>query len=115
MTYRSQAPPFSVYHDAECKESDVEVEVCVPVAETGGDRGGFIYRDTEPVPAMACTMVFGEFHNIAGAYLAFADWLKEHNRYRMAGKDRQIVHRGPWNEKCPDKYLTEIQIPLEKI
>lgn len=33
----------------------------------------------------------------------------------MSGQSRQIVHRGPWNEENPDKYLTELQIPLEKI
>lgn len=32
----------------------------------------------------------------------------------MKGENRQIVHRGPWNEENPQKYLTEIQIPLEK-
>ena len=26
---------------------------------------------------------------------------------------RQIVHRGPWNESNPEKYLIELQIPLE--
>ena len=64
---------------------------------------------------MACTMVYGPFENIAGAYLAFANWLQEHNQYKMGGHSRQIIHRGPWNEENPDKYLTEIQIPLEKI
>jgi effector-binding domain-containing protein len=74
----------------------------------------FVYRKTEPVPIMACTMAYGEFINIAEAYTAFANWLQEHNQYKMAGQSRQIVHRGPWNEQNPDKYLTEIQIPLEK-
>jgi hypothetical protein len=30
----------------------------------------------------------------------------------MGHTSRQIVHRGPWNETDPLKYLTEIQIPL---
>jgi hypothetical protein len=33
----------------------------------------------------------------------------------MKGKDRQICHRGPWNEENPAHYLTEIQIELEKV
>ena len=33
----------------------------------------------------------------------------------MSGPNRQIVHRGPWNEAEPENYLVEIQIPIEKI
>lgn len=106
---------FTIYHDTDYKEKDVDIEICAPVARMGENIGGFTYRNTEPVPIMACTMVYGPFENIAGAYLAFAGWLQEHSQYKMTGQSRQIVHRGPWNEETPDKYLTEIQIPLRKI
>jgi DNA-binding transcriptional MerR regulator len=106
---------FTIYHDADYREKDVDLEICAPVARMGKDTGGFAYRNTEPVPIMACTMVYGPFENLAGAYLSLAGWLQEHSQYKMTGQSRQIVHRGPWNEESPDKYLTEIQIPLEKI
>ena len=106
---------FTIYHDTDYRENDVDIEICAPVARMGKDIDGFTYRNTEPVPIMACTMVYGPFLNISGAYLAFASWLQEHNQYKMTGQSRQIVHRGPWNEEIPDKYLTEIQIPLKKI
>lgn len=104
---------FSIYHDAEHKETDVDVELCALVKTMGKSSGSFLYRITEPVPVMACTMVYGDFSNIAGAYMNFAEWLEADSRYQMSGPTRQIVHRGPWNEKDPEKYLTEIQIPLE--
>lgn len=104
---------FSIYHDLEYKESDVEVELCALVKKAGKAPKGFQFRVTEPVPVMAATMVYGEFSNIAGVYLSFAGWLEKNSRYRMGGQSRQIVHRGPWNEENPEKYLTEIQIPLE--
>lgn len=106
---------FSIYHDPDYKETNVDIEICAPVARMGKDTSGFTYRNTEPVPIMACTMVYGTFENIAGAYLGFASWLQEHSQYSMGEHSRQIVHRGPWNEERPDKYLTEIQIPLKKI
>ncbi|MCO1603135.1 MerR family transcriptional regulator [Desulfosporosinus nitroreducens] len=106
---------FTIYHDTDYRETDVDIEICAPVARIGKDRCGFTYRNTEPVPIMACSMVYGSFENIAGAYLAFANWLQGHSQYKMSGQSRQIVHRGPWNEENPDKYLTELQIPLEKI
>lgn len=106
---------FSIYHDTDYREKDVDIEICAPVARTGKNISGFTYRNTEPVSTMAYTMVHGPFENIAGAFLSFAGWLGKHDRYKMAGQSRQIVHRGPWNEETPDKYLTEIQIPLTKI
>ncbi|WP_312426572.1 MerR family transcriptional regulator [Lacrimispora sp.] len=106
---------FTIYHDMDYREKDVDMEICAPVARMGKNTNGFVFRNTEPVQNMACTMVYGPFENIAGAFLAFASWLQEHNQYKMIGQSRQIVHRGPWNEECPDKYLTEIQIPLERI
>lgn len=105
---------FTIYHDTSYKEIDVDIEICAPVSKIGNDICGFTYRNTEPVPIMGCTMVYGPFENISGAYLSFANWLQAHNKYEMTGQSRQIVHRGPWNEENPDKYLTEIQIPLKE-
>ena len=106
---------FTIYHDSDYREKDVDIEICAPVTRSGECIGEFAYRITEPVPIMACTMIYGPFEKIADAFLAFAGWLQEHNQYKMSGQTRQIVHRGPWNEESPEKYLTEIQIPLEKI
>lgn len=103
---------FSIYHDLEYKESDVDVELCALVKTFGKSQGPFLFRKTEAVPHMAYTMVYGEFSNIAGAFASFADWLEKNDQYQMLGTSRQIVHRGPWNEENPDQYLVEIQIPV---
>lgn len=103
---------FTIYHDTDYREQDVDIEICAPVERMGNSADGFVFHNTEPVPLMASTMVYGPFGNIASAYLTFANWLQKHSQYQMGETSRQIVHRGPWNEECPDKYLTEIQIPL---
>lgn len=104
---------FSIYHDIEYKEKDVDVELCVPIKALRKTSDGFTFRNTEPVPFMACTMVYGPFSNIAGAYESFARWLQKNERFQMSGPNRQIVHRGPWNEHNPENFLVEIQIPLK--
>lgn len=106
--------PFSIYHDPEFRETDVDIELCAPVRRLGTAAAPFRFRTTEPVPYMACTMVYGDFANIRGAYLAFADWLQKNSAYKLSDPMRQIVHRGPWNESRPENYLTELQIPLER-
>lgn len=105
-------PCFTLYHDSEYKEEQVDMELCTQVRTVGIDRDGYVFREMEPVRLMASTMVYGHFGNIAGAYQAVANWLAEHNRYRMSGPSRQIVHRGPWNEPDPHRYIIELQLPL---
>ncbi len=105
---------FTIYHDLDYREKDVDIEICSPIQQVGEDRDGITFRVTEPILTMAYAMVAGPFENIAGAFLDLAYWLQESEQYHMAGKSRQIVHRGPWNEKSPTDYLTEIQIPLER-
>lgn len=106
---------FTIYHDTEYREQDVDMEICAPVKKAGENREPFCFRMTEAVPAMASTMVYGEFSNIKKAYLAFAKWLQKNSNYQMSAPVRQIVHRGPWNENAPAKYLTELQIPVEPL
>ncbi|MCK9199130.1 MAG: effector binding domain-containing protein [Bacilli bacterium] len=106
---------FSIYHDEECKESFVDVELCCLVDKKGNNYKDYIYKDTESILNMACMMVYGDFSNISKAYFSFAKWLQKNSKYEMQGPTRQIVHRGPWNEKDPQKYLIELQIPLKII
>lgn len=114
LQFSQNTATFSIYHDLEYKEQNVDIELCAPVKNFGlhKDKGDFTYRTTEPIPNMACTMVYGDFSNIAGAYYSFAQWLEQNSQYDMLGPTRQIVHYGPWNESNPENYVIEIQIPL---
>ncbi|MBP1903776.1 DNA-binding transcriptional MerR regulator [Paenibacillus turicensis] len=114
LQFSQNTATFSIYHDLEYKEQNVDIELCVPVKNFGlhKDKGDFTYRTTEPIPNMASTMVYGDFSNVAGAYISFAQWLEQNSQYLMLGPTRQIVHYGPWNESNPENYVTEIQIPL---
>ena len=104
---------FTIYHDPEYKTKDIDMEICAYIDNPGENKDGFVFRNTEPVPYMASTMITGSFYLINDAYLALANWLQKNSKYHMSGTSRQIVHRGPWNEEDPEQYLIEIQIPLE--
>lgn len=106
-------PCFAIYHDPECKESNVDVEVVIPVERALKDQDTFKFRTTEAVPNMAAMMVPGPFENIGPAFNSLAEWI-EKNNYEIAGPTRQVCHKGPWNEENPENYLTEVQIPVKK-
>lgn len=105
---------FSIYHDPDYREEEVDVELCALTTQMGADDGIYRFRHTQAVRRMACTMVYGPFERIAGAFQAFAGWLAGQSQFQMGPTSRQIVHRGPWNEENPENWLTEIQIPLKE-
>lgn len=104
---------FSIYHDLDYREEDVDIEVCV---EAGEDyklkEDSLIYRQVESVPMAACFMIYGPYSNISVAYKEFAYWLEQHPAYRMAGENRQICHVSMCHTQNPEEYVTELQIPL---
>lgn len=106
---------MALYHDEELKDCGVDIEVGMVVKKLGKNKSGFIYRETEAVDTMACSMVYGPYENIAGGYESFAYWLDNNSDYKMSGINRQIGHKGAHNEENPENYLTEIQIPVLKV
>lgn len=104
---------FAIYHDKEYKDKDVDVEVCIITNQKGVNRDNFTFRQTEPLEKVACSMVYGPYENISPAYTSFVHWLEKNNQYEITGISRQVCHKGPWNETDPNKYLTEIQIPVK--
>ena len=102
---------FAIYHDPEYKESDVDIEIVIEVADLANDDGDFVYKTTAPISECACLYVPGDYSNIAPAFTFLGEWI-EKNDYRICGNCRQVSIRGPWNETDTDNYLVEIQIPV---
>lgn len=133
---------FSICHDEDFKETDVDLEVCIPVNKTAmgyflsppreKNAGKCITSELLSCPFavkiestddiichvvegsnhMASLMVSGPYHRLAMAYKNFAYWLESDDNYELAKISRQVYHIGPWNDPDPEKYLTEIQMPL---
>jgi len=54
---------FAIYHDADYREADVDVEVCAVLPEQSVHRDSALFRETEAVDTMACFEVYGPFAN----------------------------------------------------
>ncbi len=119
----STSGSFSIYHDQEYKENEVDIEVCAivePMANQIANQiedkeAGIQYRKVDRIEKAACFMVYGPYENIAVAYKEFAEWLEQHPEYEMCGDNRQICHAGEWNENNPELYVTELQVPIKII
>lgn len=103
---------FSIYHDLDYRETDVDIEICVAIPEDFNVPNGLVYRQIPQVERAACFMVPGDYSHISPAYREFAYWLEQHPEYRMSGENRQICHVTACHTNNPEEYVTELQIPL---
>lgn len=104
---------FAKYHDEECKESQVDVEVMMEVEKQDSNEGKFIFKETKSIDQCVSVLVPGDYSNIAPAFNFAAKWIEE-NDYTICGNALQFSIRGPWNENDPDNYLVEIVLPVHK-
>jgi len=110
---KSVAPSCAIYHDDGYKESDIDVEVTMCTNEDAIESNRIKIRELEAVAEMAIVFHQGPFEEMSSAYHALGKWMSA-NDYQWNGSTRAIYHKGPWCEKDPANYLTEIQVPVVK-
>ena len=105
---------FSIYHDLDYREENVDIEVCIVInpCDVSLESKDLIFRQVDQVDQAACFMIYGPYSNISRAYHEFALWLERHPEYRMSGENRQICHVAMNTTDNPEEYVTELQIPL---
>lgn len=112
-------PCFTLYHDLDYREEDVDIEVCVEAPDLfvlpseAPVNGALSLRTIPGIVNAASFIVYGPYSNIAGAYKQFAYWIESHPEYRMAGASRQICHVSYGQTDDESKFVTEMLIPLE--
>lgn len=109
-------PPFAIFHDAEFKPENLDVEIAVPVAGSvkkdvplEGDRGLRAHK-LAGTDAAACLYHAGDFDSIGQSYEALGRWIAG-NGYQIDGPPREIYLRAPDDEAGA---LTEIQWPVAR-
>ncbi len=85
---RSAASPFTIFHDLEYREQDVDVEVCIPVKQ-GADLGTRLLPSCE---ATASITYQGPYEQTPVAYSLLLEWMSR-SGMRLAGPMREVYHR----------------------
>lgn len=105
---------FSLYHDSDYREKDVDIELCLAGSwDYAKIPEGLVHRQVIGCERAVSILVKGPYENISRAYYKFAHWLDDHEGYTMDGPTRQICHVSPENSDNPEEYVTEILIPLK--
>ena len=103
---------YSIYHDEEYKESDVDIEVAVPVAAGGKDAGEFRFRELPGIAQAATVRFSGGYEGYGEAMEKLALWVHA-NGYEFAGSVRGHGIVLPGEDVHPQDYLTELQLPVK--
>ena len=105
---------YSTFFDEEYRESDVDVEIAIPVDTMGTNDGAFVFKEYEEISLAATIRFTGPFD---GGYDAateqLARWMED-NGYRFAGHLRGHTMVSPDDEPNPEKWEAELQAPVVK-
>ena len=99
---------FSINHEKEFKERDVDIEYCEQVEEMGEDTPIIKFKRIPTVPMAVCMKSDGPYGMMPEKFAELFNYIIEHG-YRLAGQPRIQYIEGPWNQKDPNKWLTIIQ------
>lgn len=103
---------FSVYHNGEYKEENIDVEICEAVTEIKENSKIVSFKSFKKVEA-ACVLYKGPYNNFPKVYAALVCWI-EKNNYEIIDNPRESYIDGIWNKDNEEEWLTEIQFPIKK-
>jgi DNA-binding transcriptional MerR regulator len=110
---REPAYCFTIYHDGEYKESDIDVEVCESVVAPCRESGNVTFKTISAVGEAACLHHKGPYKTIHETYNRLFRWIAERG-YDLSDNPRESYIDGVWNKTDEAEWLTEVQVPVKK-
>lgn len=103
---------IAVFHDKEYKENDVDVEIQMAVKNNNYKDENSVVFKTVPSDKIASVTFKGSYEHISKANEALANWIVDNN-YNFNGPMFNIYHVSPAMEKDPEKWITEVCLPIK--
>ncbi len=116
---RLEGPWFTLYHDPEYTERNIDVEMAVGIESINPrrladhERRRVTVRRLPAMETVASVLHTGDFDTISQAYAAVFEWV-ERNNYKVAGPVREI-YLDELNSDGMACRMVEVQAPVEKI
>jgi effector-binding domain-containing protein len=107
---RPAGPAYAIYYSAEGTESEVDLEVGLPVDERI-EPAGRVVAAIVPGGLVATTVHAGRYEDVGPAYRALGTWVQEHG-HETAGPPREVYVVGPDQVREPGALRTEIVWPI---
>jgi len=110
---REPAYCFTIYHDGEYRETDIDAEICEAVLSPCPESERVKFKIIEEVPNAACLKHQGPYETLSKTYNTLFSWIYTQG-YIPSDNPRESYIDGIWNKETPDEWLTEVQIPVQK-
>jgi DNA-binding transcriptional MerR regulator len=121
---RAFTSPLTIFHDQEYRETQLDIEVAVPVNFALPSNERVTVREL-PGALMACAVYTGGYEKMAEIYNTLLRWL-DAQKFTIAGPVREVYLRfgadNPESLNLPQAfltndsrlYVTEVQLPVQK-
>ena len=109
--------PFGLYYDDPSKVAPdaLRAEVCLPIEEECQPEDE-IQKKNLPAVTVAAAVHQGPPSGIAQVYKEVFGWIAENGyRYVEGGPTREVFLRVYGEADDPEQFLTEVQVPVEKV
>lgn len=104
---------FTIDHNKEYREKNVDVEYCEAVTEKKTDSDLIQFKELEEVKTALCFNHYGAYEKFHLSWAKIYAYL-EKNAYQIVDNPRFCYIDGIWNKENPNEWLTEIQVPIKK-
>lgn len=102
---------FTVEHN-EHRSTDIDLEYCEQVEEALPDSDFIQFKTLPEVPKALCMKHVGPYEKFAESFQEAFRYIASHG-YEVAGQPRASYIDGAWNQPDPEKWVSEIQIPIQ--
>ena len=103
---------FTIEHN-EYRPTNIDIEYCEQVEEMGKDSGIIQFKKIPAVEKVICMKHFGPYGRLYQSYVELFKYIEQQG-YKVIGAPRANYIDGIWNQEDPEKWLTMIQVPVEK-
>ena len=102
---------FTVEHNEYCP-TDIDIEYCEQVEELLPDSDFIKFKKLAAVPKAVCLKHVGPYEKFNESFTMAFKYI-EAQGLKLAGQPRASYIDGAWNQPDPEKWVSEIQIPVE--
>ena len=103
---------FTIEHN-EYRPTNIDIEYCEQVEEMGKDSGIIQFKKIPAVEKAICMKHYGPYERLYQSYVELFKYIEQQG-YKVIGAPRANYIDGIWNQEDPEKWLTMIQVPVEK-
>lgn len=104
---------FTIEHSEEFSPAGIDIEYCEQVEEMGKDSEMIQFKKLEAVPTAVCCKHYGPYNQFHRSYTEVFKFIDKEG-YHIVGPPRCCYIDGIWNQDDPEKWLSIIQVPVEK-